>query len=36
MKKSAIVSTIRIEIEVKQLLINGLCFGGAVKKVEKY
>ena len=33
---SAIVITVSNEIEAKRLLANGLCFGGAVKKVEKY
>ena len=28
--------TVSNEIEAKRLLANGLCFGGAVKKVEKY
>lgn len=33
---SAIVITVSNEIEAKRLLANGLRFGGAVKKVEKY
>ncbi len=33
---SAIVIIVSSEYEAKQLIANGLCFGGAVKKVEKY
>ena len=36
MRGSTIVIIVNNKIEAKWLLANGLCFGGAVKKVEKY
>lgn len=35
-RRSAILIIVSNKIEAKQLLANGFCFGGAMKKLEKY
>lgn len=35
-RRSTILITVSNKIEAKQLLANGLCFRGTVKKIEKY